>query len=350
MTKIDSDAHDPLDFEDIPPEPPSMAGTTGNANLDALKNVLDALGFPYTEEPGWLTRDPDYNWYSGEDYGTSENGPFGVMIHHTATESYDPKSAYPEPEGYRTDGKVICNILIQPDGVINFVSADPANYSSGLNQRALLTDYVLPKVRFYGPQSGDLGPEWYGNRAWINIETVHPGLGEPIPEVQEEAVIAVTAIMCAIKGWDSTAVIGHYDGRGTKPDPEWEGIYSDPPYSIAGIQDAVQALLDSGELPSPPPYTPPPDEEDFDMPTLHEGDGFFDGPHPEYRSAVKAMQIMLAHHDYFDMSTADDTCAADGAFGSGSLQALKAFQAAKGLVVDGICGPKSWEALNEPRS
>ena len=35
----------------------------------------------------------------------------------------------------------------------------------------------------------------------------------------------------------------------------------------------------------------------------------------------------------------------DGKFGPKTLAALKAFQKAKGLAVDGICGPKSWGAL-----
>ena len=335
--------HDDFDFEPNPhPTAPTLSSTTGNARLDTLLHVLRSYGFPVTEEPNWLNRDPGYNWYDG--------APFGIMLHHTATDSYAPEHAYPEPYGDRTDGKTICNILIQPDGTINMVSSGPANYSSGLNWKGILDDYVLQRRRFYGPQSGDLGPEWYGNRAWINIETVHPGLGEPIPEVQERSVVAVIATMCAIMGWDSTAVIGHYDGRGTKPDPEWQGRYSDPPYSIAGVQDTVQALLDGNEIPEPPPMPEPdPDPEGYEMPTLHYRDGYFDGPHPEYRAAVKACQIMLAHHDFADVATVDDTCAADGAYGHGTESSVEAFQQANGLVVDGICGPDTWAALNQER-
>jgi hypothetical protein len=231
--------HTAEDFEDIPPEPPSLGGMAGNANLEALVRTMDALGFPYTEEPGWLDRNPGYNWYAG--------APHGIMVHHTATTSYAPERAYPKPEGTRDDGKTICNLLIQPDGTINFVSADPANYSSGLNWKGILDYHVAPRIRFNGPQSGNLGPEWYGNRAWINIETVHPGDGSPMPDTQERSLISVIAVMCMIKGWDATAVIGHYDGRGTKIDPRWEG----DPYRIAYIQDTVQAVLDSNEVPDP---------------------------------------------------------------------------------------------------
>ncbi len=239
--------HGPEDYENIPPRPPTLSSRAASDRIQALLGLLDHYGLAYTEEPGWLERDPTYHWYDG--------APYGVMIHHTATATYSPTSAYPEPYGDRTDGKTICNILVQPDGVINLVSADPANYSSGLNWKGLLDDYVSQNRRFYGPQSGDLGPEWYGNRAWINIETVNPGNGAPMAKVQEDALIAVTAMICAIYGWDATHVIGHCDGRGTKQDPRWDGPYGKPPYSIAGIQDRVTEILEADQLPGEDMFT-----------------------------------------------------------------------------------------------
>jgi hypothetical protein len=98
-----------------------------------------------------------------------------------------------------------------------------------------------------------LGPEWYGNRAFINIETVHPGDGSAMPEVQEKAVVAAAALLVAVIGTDATGVIGHYDGRGSKIDPYWSGDR----YRIAHIQDQVQAILDGNHLPT----------EGDDMPT-----------------------------------------------------------------------------------
>ena len=35
----------------------------------------------------------------------------------------------------------------------------------------------------------------------------------------------------------------------------------------------------------------------------------------------------------------------DGSFGPKTLEAVKKFQKAKGLDVDGYCGPKTWAAL-----
>ena len=38
---------------------------------------------------------------------------------------------------------------------------------------------------------------------------------------------------------------------------------------------------------------------------------------------------------------------ADGDFGSETLAAVRSFQRRHGLVVDGICGPKTWAKLEE---
>ncbi len=209
--------HHEGDLESIPPQEPTPDSIAASARVASVLALLDEYGFTYTEEPGWEARNPTYLWYNNAD----GEAPYGIMVHHSATASYAPKRAYPKPHGDRTDGRTICNILIQPDGTINLVSSDPANYSSGVNWKGILTEFVQKEVRFHGPQSGPLGPEWYGNRAWINIEVVNEGLGGPIPSVQEEALIGVCVAICYIFDWDATAVIGHYDGRSTKPDPRW---------------------------------------------------------------------------------------------------------------------------------
>lgn len=62
--------------------------------------------------------------------------------------------------------------------------------------------------------------------------------------------------------------------------------------------------------------------------------------------AVKAMQILLMGHG-FEMTNGGKTYDADGSFGGATDNALRAFQKAKGLSVDGSCGPKTWSALLE---
>ncbi|WP_067439854.1 peptidoglycan-binding protein [Nocardioides jensenii] len=54
-------------------------------------------------------------------------------------------------------------------------------------------------------------------------------------------------------------------------------------------------------------------------------------------NAIKGMQTALRKHSYSQ--------AVDGGFGSVTYANLRAFQSAIGLVVDGSCGPKTWQAL-----
>ena len=83
-------------------------------------------------------------------------------------------------------------------------------------------------------------------------------------------------------------------------------------------------LYDGGDIPVPTPTT--------DKPTLRKGSsGVY----------VTLMQSELIQKGY-DCGASG----ADGVFGSGTLSALKAFQQDHGLTVDGICGPKTWDALD----
>ena len=56
-------------------------------------------------------------------------------------------------------------------------------------------------------------------------------------------------------------------------------------------------------------------------------------------ASVKTLQQALANAGF-------SPGAADGQFGPKTAAAVKAFQSAKGLVADGIVGPKTWAKLN----
>lgn len=72
--------------------------------------------------------------------------------------------------------------------------------------------------------------------------------------------------------------------------------------------------------------------------TLRLKDGF-DSNSPELRDEVKKLQSFLDKAG-FDVD-------ADGLFGKGTEEALKAFQRQQGLVADGIAGPATWVAIEE---
>ena len=67
-------------------------------------------------------------------------------------------------------------------------------------------------------------------------------------------------------------------------------------------------------------------------PTLRRGD---------IGEAVRQMQVLLIAAGY-----PVGTSGVDGIFGSGTESGVLAFQADNGLIADGICGPKTWAALD----
>lgn len=71
--------------------------------------------------------------------------------------------------------------------------------------------------------------------------------------------------------------------------------------------------------------------EGLDLPEIRYGD---------MSATVKAMQILLVGYGY-----KLPRYGADGDYGSETRTALKAFQKAKGLTADGICGTNTWKAL-----
>ena len=60
-------------------------------------------------------------------------------------------------------------------------------------------------------------------------------------------------------------------------------------------------------------------------------------------AAVKALQALLNGYGFTDAN--EKALALDGNFGTATLYALKAYQTAKGLEVDGYCGKQTWTSL-----
>ena len=87
----------------------------------------------------------------------------------------------------------------------------------------------------------------------------------------------------------------------------------------------------TGTAPSPAP-TPEPTPTPGKRPTLRKGDK---GPY------VVEMQTMLHNLGY-----GLGPCGIDGDFGKSTKAAVETFQYDKRLTIDGICGPKTWAALD----
>lgn len=105
---------------------------------------------------------------------------------------------------------------------------------------------------------------------------------------------------------------------------------------VAG-DNIPQAVIEwmAGQLPPIPPQPDPPPAEEVvlkDMPTLHKGDT---------GNAVVVLQGMLIQRGVWT----DKPANRDGIFGDGTEKGVKTFQRQRGLVEDGVPGPKTWAAL-----
>lgn len=130
-------------------------------------------------------------------------------------------------------------------------------------------------------------------------------------------------ICCVFKGTDAKKEhVGIYLGDGSTVECSSNVQYF-PTMKSKWTHYAIPAGLYDGDIPIPEPST--------DKPTLRKGNtGVY----------VTLMQTELIQRGYDCGSKG-----ADGIFGKDTEAAVKKFQEDHGLTADGICGPKTWEAL-----
>jgi len=325
--------------------------TDHTALLD-LPSILVNMGLQVWTADQWLagqcSGSSHYLWTDPDTGANShDEKPSGYMVHHTAGSAATPPNHQDSKAGawigLERDGR-----LYQEGGgtpTIYLASAGPARISSGYGYRPALWDYTFRDLRAPARAQGGDG-QTAGNRYTFNVETVHRGDGSPLDRGVFDHVVGLGVALHQLFGW-TERTLGHRSWSTRKIDPKWAvGLPNDGAECIVDVQDQIAIILGGGVV--PPPIDPPPGGE-YMFPTIREGDGFFEGANPQYRSAVKAMQIMLAHHDYRDLETVDSACSSDGAFGPGSTTQVQNFQRDKGLTPDGVCGPNTWDELNKPR-
>lgn len=121
----------------------------------------------------------------------------------------------------------------------------------------------------------------------------------------------------------------------------------DAPFPFERIEAAI-ALIKGGQT---PPKDPGLKEGmlalDIELPVLKKGAGMKNAP--ELKEHVKTAQALLLSHGFADRNTTTPLTYCDGLFWTGTETAVKAFQKAEGLAIDGVVGTGTWnELLRQP--
>jgi hypothetical protein len=259
-------------------------------SLTWLPGALKDAGLKVAEVDGWESR------------GRAEMGDVvGVICHHTA--------------GPRVGNMPSLKTLV------NGRSDLPGPLSQlGLGRDG--TFYVIGAGRSNHAGAG----EWKGvsgNARFIGIEAENSGApGDAWPEVQLDAYRRGVAAILRQLGRPADFCAGHKEyalPRGRKPDPSFD---------MDQFRQGVAAILD-GSAPMPvliPAVEPAsPANGQPGRPTLRRG---------ATGSFVKQLQTKLR-------------ITADGFFGPMTEARVRAFQGEKGLVPDGIVGPKTWAIIDQ---
>lgn len=213
--------------------------------LEDLPAILESMGVPVVVTDDWLQGQCDgsdhYLWTDPWSHAQGhELPPSGYMVHHTASVSATPPSAFSSKAnawaGLWRDGKLYTTGGGVPTIVVS--SAGPARISSGYGYRPAAWDHTFMDHRAPARAEGSDGSTAL-NRYVFNVETVHPGDGGPLDPGVWETVVALGAALEGMFGW-SERTLGHLSWSQRKIDPYWQvGQPHDGHDCIIDIQDAI---------------------------------------------------------------------------------------------------------------
>ena len=254
--------------------------------LTELADICRSAGLRVVEVPGWKQR--------GRPGGMRKIT--GIVAHHTAGA---PASRRPDPYpslAVVRDGRAglpgpLAHLGLGRDGTVYVIAAGRASHAGRVGD-----------PRYSNPHAIGIEAENSGNEAW--------------PQAQYDSyAILVGALMrhygCDVRGHKEVAI-----PQGRKPDPSFN-------------MDQFRADIAKGGR-----TTQPAPGRDQHRPTLRLRDR---------GRAVQELQVLLIKAG-IDMGPAGP----DGIFGAATLSGVRAFQASRGLTVDGIVGPRTWQALDTP--
>ncbi|GIG68881.1 peptidoglycan recognition protein family protein [Phytomonospora endophytica] len=215
--------------------------------------------------------------------------PIGVLWHHTASTSSagNPAPALNICINGRPDlPGPLCQALVDYNGVFHIISAGRANHAGA--------------SRGSGPiPAGD------GNALLVGWEIDYNGVSQEMTDAQYRNSVKATVAVLRRLGKGSAYVRGHREtSTSGKIDPSF--------IDLDLLRAEIAALL--GEAPS--------------WPILRKG---------ATGENVRTLQFLLRQHGA--------TLTVDGDFGAVTETAVRAFQTAGGLTVDGVVGAQSWPKL-----
>jgi peptidoglycan hydrolase-like protein with peptidoglycan-binding domain len=257
--------------------------------LTWLAPVLQAAGLKVALVPGWETR------------GRAEMGKvFGVICHHTAGPLQgNMPSLRTLVEGRSDLAGPLSQLGLGRDGTFYVVAAGRCNHAGAGSWRGLTS----------------------GNSNFIGIEAENTGLAnDPWPGVQIEAYQHGVAALLEHVGQPVDFCAGHKE-YALPP-----GRKDDPDFDMVVFRKMVAAIMTGGA----PPVTLIPSFE----PSAPSGN---DSPRPTLRRGSIGELVKLIQHAC--------NVPEDGVFGAKTEAALRQFQRDKGLVPDGIAGPKTWQLI-----
>jgi hypothetical protein len=254
-------------------------------SLTWLPDVLKNAGLKVAPVDGWQTR-------GNGDVGDTA----GVICHHTGgRRDGNMPSLRTLIEGRPDLSGPLAQLGLGRDGTYYIIAAGRANHAGKGLWQTMVT----------------------GNSNFIGIEAENTGAAndQPWPAVQLDAYHRGVAAILQHIGRGAEFCAGH------KEYALPIGRKDDPLIDMNEFRVAVDAIL-KGD--APPPVLIPPTEPVKNRPTLRRGDS---GP---FVAELQAKLNVLG----------PDT------FGPKTEAAMRAFQRDRGLVPDGIVGPKSWELLD----
>jgi peptidoglycan hydrolase-like protein with peptidoglycan-binding domain len=266
-------------------------------SLTWLPDVLKIAGLKVSLVDGW------------EDRGRGDVGRiFGVICHHTA----GPRAGNMPSLRVLVEGRAglpgpLAQLGLARDGTFFVIAAGRANHAGRGDWRGIRN----------------------GNSNFIGIEAENTGLANdrPWPEVQVDAYQRGVAAILKHVGQTSDFCAGHKEYAlpiGRKPDPDFNA--GAMPKDMGTFRSSVAAIMSGA---APPPKLIPAVE-----PTPPAGVA----PRPTLRRGMKGDLTRLVQRKV--------GANVDGNFGARTEAAVRAFQRGRGLVPDGIVGPKTWRVLD----